>query len=113
VGGIEQRFCAYHARWSIDGTHIILPASCAERVAARAARSVGAAIFYRPKDKAVHADNARINFARGGGGDQITLLRCYNEWAETDFSTQWCFENYVQARWITSPVYPRKSAPNI
>ena len=55
-------------------------------------------IFYRPKDKAVHADTARMNFARGGGGDHLALLRCYSEWADTEFSTQWCFENYVQVR---------------
>ena len=32
-------------------------------------------MFYRPKDKAVHADNAKMNFARGGGGDHLALLR--------------------------------------
>mmetsp|Transcript_2611 Transcript_2611/g.4750 ORF Transcript_2611/g.4750 Transcript_2611/m.4750 type:complete len:1079 (+) Transcript_2611:108-3344(+) len=60
--------------------------------------SIGSSVFYRPKDKAVHADNAKHNFARGGGGDQIALMRCYNEWAETNYSTQWCYENYVQVR---------------
>lgn len=60
--------------------------------------SVGGGVFYRPKDRAVHADNARLNFARGGGGDHATLLRCYNEWVETNYSTQWCLENYVQYR---------------
>jgi pre-mRNA-splicing factor ATP-dependent RNA helicase DHX16 len=58
--------------------------------------SIGISVFYRPKEKAVHADNAKINFARGGGGDHISLLRCYNEWVETNYSTQWCYENYVQ-----------------
>ena len=52
----------------------------------------------RPKEKAVHADTARLNFARGGGGDHIALLRCYSEWASTDYSSTWCFENYVQIR---------------
>ena len=60
--------------------------------------SIGSSVFYRPKDKAVHADNAKQNFARGGGGDQVALMRCYNEWAETNYSTQWCYENYVQVR---------------
>jgi pre-mRNA-splicing factor ATP-dependent RNA helicase DHX16 len=58
--------------------------------------SVGNAIFYRPKDKAVHADNAHKNFHRGGVGDHIALLNVYNAWAETNFSAQWCFENFVQ-----------------
>jgi pre-mRNA-splicing factor ATP-dependent RNA helicase DHX16 len=60
--------------------------------------SVGGSVYYRPKDKAVHADNAKMNFARGGGGDHMALMRCYNEWVETNYSTQWCYENYVQAR---------------
>ena len=60
--------------------------------------SLGASVFYRPKEKAVHADTARLNFARGGGGDHISLMRCYNEWAATEYSQQWCFENFVQVR---------------
>jgi len=60
--------------------------------------SVGASVFYRPKDRAVHADNAKLNFARGGGGDYIALMRCYNEWLATGYSTQWCYENYLQVR---------------
>merc|ERR1711871_1736187 len=60
--------------------------------------SVGSSVFYRPKDKAIHADTARANFARGGGGDHLTLLAVYNQWAETDYSTQCCYENFVQVR---------------
>ena len=61
--------------------------------------SVGVTIFYRPKDKEVHADTARMNFARGGGGDHMTLLRCYSDWFDnSEFSSQWCFENYVQVK---------------
>jgi pre-mRNA-splicing factor ATP-dependent RNA helicase DHX16 len=60
--------------------------------------SLGASVFYRPKEKAVHADTARLNFARGGGGDHISLLRCYNEWAATDYSQAWCFENFCQVK---------------
>ena len=60
--------------------------------------SIGASVFYRPKEKAIHADNARLNFARGGDGDHISLLRVYEQWAETNFSTQWCYENFVQVR---------------
>jgi pre-mRNA-splicing factor ATP-dependent RNA helicase DHX16 len=60
--------------------------------------SIGSSVFYRPKDKAVHADNAKMNFARGGGGDHFSLLRCYSQWVETNYSTQWCYENYCQVR---------------
>lgn len=60
--------------------------------------SCGSSVFYRPKDKAVHADNAHKNFHRGGVGDHIALMNVYNGWAETDFSTQWCFENFIQQK---------------
>nr|KYP55787.1 Putative pre-mRNA-splicing factor ATP-dependent RNA helicase DHX16 [Cajanus cajan] len=58
--------------------------------------SVGNSIFYRPKDKQVHADNAWMNFHTGNVGDHIALLKVYNSWKETNFSTQWCYENYIQ-----------------
>ena len=58
--------------------------------------NAGNAVYYRPKDRAVHADNAQMNFARGGGGDHGALLRVYKQWADADMSTQWCFENYIR-----------------
>ncbi|XP_029129068.1 pre-mRNA-splicing factor ATP-dependent RNA helicase DEAH1 isoform X2 [Cajanus cajan] len=60
--------------------------------------SVENSIFYRPKDKQVHADNARMNFHTGNVGDHIALLKVYDSWKETNFSTQWCYENYIQVR---------------
>ena len=62
--------------------------------------SLGASVFYRPKEKAVHADTARVRFARGGGGDHISLLRCYSEWVSTEYSPGWCIENFIQVRSI-------------
>ncbi|KDO44066.1 hypothetical protein CISIN_1g035953mg [Citrus sinensis] len=47
--------------------------------------SIGNSIFYRLKDKQIHADNARMNFHLGDVGDHITLLR-------------WCCENYIQVK---------------
>jgi pre-mRNA-splicing factor ATP-dependent RNA helicase DHX16 len=41
--------------------------------------SVGNSIFYRPKDKLMHADTARLTFYRPGG-DHLTLLNVYNQW---------------------------------
>lgn len=69
-----------------------------EVLSAAAMMSVGSSIFHRPKEKAVHADAARMNFARGGGGDHISLLRCYEGWSQADFSSRWCFESFVQLR---------------
>ena len=71
---------------------------CTEQILTIASMlSVNASIFYRPKDKIVHADNARKNFFRFGG-DHLTLLNVYDCWVETGYSTQWCFENFIQHR---------------
>jgi len=59
--------------------------------------SVGSAVFYRPKDKQVHADHAMRSFWRPNG-DHLTLLNVYTVWVDTDYSTQWCFENFIQHR---------------
>jgi pre-mRNA-splicing factor ATP-dependent RNA helicase DHX16 len=70
-----------------------------EEVATVAAMvSVGASVFYRPKEKAVHADNAHKAFHMGNVGDHIALLNVFNGWAETNFAAQWCYENFVQVK---------------
>lgn len=28
----------------------------------------------------------------------VCLYRCYQQWEETNYSTQWCYENFVQVR---------------
>ena len=95
---------------------------CSEEIATIASMlSVNSAVFYRPKDKAVHADTARKNFFSPGeafrchlqlnwllqyffcyffplGGDHFTLLNVYNQWVDAEYSTQWCFENFIQHR---------------
>ncbi|KAJ8752726.1 hypothetical protein K2173_007036 [Erythroxylum novogranatense] len=72
---------------------------CSDEIISIAAMlSVGNSIFYRPKDKQVHADNARLNFHTGNVGDHIALLKVYSSWKETNYSTQWCYENYIQVR---------------
>uniref|UniRef100_A0A8C1KST7 RNA helicase n=1 Tax=Cyprinus carpio TaxID=7962 RepID=A0A8C1KST7_CYPCA len=71
---------------------------CSEEILTIAAMlSVNNSIFYRPKDKVVHADNARMNFVVPGG-DHIVLLNVYTQWVESGYSTQWCFENFIQFR---------------
>jgi len=59
--------------------------------------SNGNAVFFRPKEKALHADNARKNFFRPGG-DHMTLLNVMQQWKETEFSSNWCLENFIQVR---------------
>ncbi|RWS27129.1 pre-mRNA-splicing factor ATP-dependent RNA helicase DHX16-like protein [Leptotrombidium deliense] len=71
---------------------------CSEEVLTISAMlSVNASVFYRPKDKAIHADTARRNFFTPGG-DHLMLLKVYNQWAECGFSRQWCIENFIQYR---------------
>lgn len=69
-----------------------------EALSVAAMLDVQNAVFFRPKDKALHADNARLNFARGGLGDHSALLAVYTQWAESGFSPHWCAENFVQAK---------------
>jgi len=71
---------------------------CSDQILTVAAMlSNNASIFYRPKDKIIHADTARKNFFVPGG-DHLTLLNVYTQWADTDYSSQWCYENYIQYR---------------
>lgn len=52
---------------------------CSEEVLTIAAMlSVNSSVFYRPKDKIVHADTARKNFFTPGG-DHLTLMTVYNQ----------------------------------
>lgn len=46
--------------------------------------SAGGAIFHRPKDRAVHADNAHKNFW-AKCGDHLTLKNVYEHWVESDY----------------------------
>uniref|UniRef100_A0ACD5TAK0 Uncharacterized protein n=1 Tax=Avena sativa TaxID=4498 RepID=A0ACD5TAK0_AVESA len=72
---------------------------CSEEVITIAAMlSAGNAVFYRPKDKQVHADTAKQAFHVGDVGDHVALLNLYNAWKETGYSPQWCRENFVQSR---------------
>jgi pre-mRNA-splicing factor ATP-dependent RNA helicase DHX16 len=66
--------------------------------------SVQNSIFYRPKDKRLHADKARKAFSVEGG-DHLTLLNVWNQvgftdwqWADSSYSTHWCYENFIQAK---------------
>ncbi|KAL1497005.1 hypothetical protein ABEB36_008037 [Hypothenemus hampei] len=71
---------------------------CSEEIVTITAMlSVNGAIFYRPKDKIIHADTARKNFNHIGG-DHLSLLNVYNQWRDTDYSLQWCYENFIQYR---------------
>ena len=58
-------------------------------------------LFYRPKDKKIHADSARARFTVKEGGDHFTLLNIWNQWVDSDFSYVWARENFLQQRSLT------------
>jgi pre-mRNA-splicing factor ATP-dependent RNA helicase DHX16 len=55
-------------------------------------------LFYRPKDQKVHADSARARFTSQEGGDHLTLLNVYEQWAYAEYSKHFAQENFVQYR---------------
>ncbi|KAF7556771.1 hypothetical protein G7046_g6210 [Stylonectria norvegica] len=59
------------------------------------------ALFFRPKDKKIHADSARNRFTVKEGGDHLTLLNIFNQWVDSDFSPLWSRENFLQQRSLT------------
>jgi pre-mRNA-splicing factor ATP-dependent RNA helicase DHX16 len=60
--------------------------------------SESAALFFRPKDKKIHADSARARFTVKEGGDHLTLLNIFNQWVDSDFSPVWAKENFLDMR---------------
>ncbi|KAF0721377.1 pre-mRNA-splicing factor ATP-dependent RNA helicase DHX16, partial [Aphis craccivora] len=71
---------------------------CSEEIASIAAMlNVNSAIFYRPNDKLILVDTAHRNFF-SQNGDHLALLKIYNQWVNTDSSTNWCYENFIQHR---------------
>ena len=52
-------------------------------------------VFYRPKDKQQQADQKKAKF-HDPHGDHLTLLNVYNAWKRSNFSSQWCQEQFVQ-----------------
>ncbi|RKF72286.1 Pre-mRNA-splicing factor ATP-dependent RNA helicase-like protein cdc28 [Golovinomyces cichoracearum] len=63
--------------------------------------SEASALFFRPKDKKIHADSARARFSVKEGGDHFTLLNIWNQWVESEFSFVWAKENFLQQRSLT------------
>jgi pre-mRNA-splicing factor ATP-dependent RNA helicase DHX16 len=63
--------------------------------------SEASALFFRPKDKKIHADSARARFTIKEGGDHLTLLNIWNQWVDSDFSYVWAKENFLQQRSLT------------
>ncbi|WEJ97402.1 DEAD-like ATP-dependent RNA helicase [Yamadazyma tenuis] len=52
-------------------------------------------LFYRPKDKKDEADKKRQYF-NDVTGDHLSLLNIWNLWSDTEFSSIWCQDNFLQ-----------------
>jgi pre-mRNA-splicing factor ATP-dependent RNA helicase DHX16 len=75
---------------------------CVEEVLSIVAMlSEASALFFRPKDKKIHADSARARFTNKEGGDHLTYLNIWDQWLDADFSPIWAKENFLQQRSLT------------
>ncbi|SOV04061.1 probable PRP2 - RNA-dependent ATPase of DEAH box family [Ustilago sp. UG-2017a] len=59
--------------------------------------SESSALFFRPKDKKMHADRARAAFVRSEG-DHFTLLNVWEEWVQSNYDHQFCIQNFLQPK---------------
>ncbi|KAM1322873.1 hypothetical protein ACFX2F_015770 [Malus domestica] len=82
---------------------------CSDEIISIAAMlSIGNSIFYRPKDKQVHADNARLNFHTGNLGDHIALLKGLLERVEIELVSNMS-DNETIKKAITSGFFPHSA----
>src|ERR1700691_3747620 len=88
----QMRYVEAFASYSLVISHFALPSQILTIICML---SESSSLFYRPKDKKLHADQARQNFVRAGG-DQFTLLNVWEQWAETNYSQQFCYEQFLQ-----------------
>lgn len=70
---------------------------CSEEILTVVAMLGVQSVFYRPKEKQGQADQKKAKFHQPEG-DHLTLLTVFNSWKNRRFSSQWCYENFVQAR---------------
>lgn len=74
-----KAFLFFKNKWIVIFMNVFFSYKCSEEVLTIAAMlSVNNSIYYRPKDKVVHADNARMNFVVPGG-DHMVLLNVYTQ----------------------------------
>eukprot|EP00871_Galdieria_phlegrea_P001848 jgi/Galph1/2664/GphlegSOOS_G1363.1 len=70
---------------------------CSEEIVTIVAMLSVQNVFYRPKDKQAIADQKKAKFHQPEG-DHVTLLAVYEAWKANNYSTAWCYENFIQAR---------------
>lgn len=64
-------------------------------------------IFFRPKDKAVQADQKKAAFHQPEG-DHLMLLAVFQAWKQNRYSIPWASENFLQGRALNQALDIRK-----
>lgn len=70
---------------------------CSEDILSIVAMLSVQTVFYRPKDKAVAADQRKARF-HSPYGDHLTLLNVYRAWVMNNCSKLWCSNNFIHDR---------------
>ncbi|KXN72234.1 P-loop containing nucleoside triphosphate hydrolase protein [Conidiobolus coronatus NRRL 28638] len=70
---------------------------CSEEILTLVAMLSVQSVFYRPREKQQQADSKKAKFHQPEG-DHLTLLTVYNAWKAANYSAQWCYENFIQAK---------------
>ncbi|CAI5732406.1 unnamed protein product [Peronospora farinosa] len=91
-------------------TSVVL--GCAEEVLTIVAMMSVESVFFRPKEKQAQADQKKAKFHQPEG-DHLTLLAVYEAWANSKFSSPWCYENFIQAQAIRRAQDVRKQLLSI
>eukprot|EP01083_Nonionella_stella_P118096 352450_1 len=72
---------------------------CKEMLTIASMLSANHQVYYIPKEQDVAAETLHRNFYKLPGGDHYTLLNIYNQWRDdTNYSKNWCEQNFLQFR---------------
>lgn len=69
-------------------------------------------IFMRPKEAAKAADEAKAQFAHADG-DHLTLLNAYHAFKQNGDSKDWCYDNFINYRSMSSAENVREQLARI
>lgn len=101
--GLLTRFGRKMAEFPLEpplSKMLIMAASdlgCGEQVVTVVAMLSVESPFYRPKEKQAQADAKKAKFFQPEG-DHLVLLAVYEAWRDCNYSSPWCYENFLQAR---------------
>lgn len=74
---------------------------CSEEIVSIVALLSVPNIFCRPKEAQQEADDARLKFCNVDG-DHLTMLNAYNAYKQKRENSEWCKNNFLNARSLKS-----------